>query len=731
MRTLFIFLLLAATLQAQQPVPKSIQGSVTTMAQLSNRNTAFQVFPPNYIATEGRFGFTGLGMPLQATMRLNSAHQRGVHQLNAVTLEVDIARWKAGLQQKLLDKLQGKADSLGSENLLATLEQQRGKRIAEMHTKLESRYGGKLPEPDLSQFAEAKKKLPGLKSALKQELYSKATSKWQNWEDKLGADFESRMPKIRDSLIAVDPNSYDEFLHDRLIFQQYQKMQKRKQEFEAILKKKDELKPLIEDYTSMKELENLSMDQWIESMNPDESLKLIQQLDAGLLGELNGIIQRIESLQIGNTNPSYTASSLDAVIVNGVDAEVRFGKLMLGGTAGKIQPSPFIANGLPWSGAIQPGGKRVVGGKLGFGSEENGIQAFALDMNLPVEADSARVGGTVENRIIGLAGNLSLFKQKLTIGGDWQFAALKGGALLRDQRGLALNWEEPLEIDTEAGSQGICWNIEMEAEILKNLTLDGSYRSLSEGYVSLGTPFMSRSADRYRANLRYQMAKGKLVTTLFVRRDEDPATAFKPGRSLMTQYGASLLFRPSEKLPFIQLQYIPYSQSQQEEALTQQAKGSMIAGNMGYSYRINQFWLQTDVSATINTNQQFVQSASSQNILYTVRQQCQVGEHGGGAISYTNIGAEYSEDFQRTNALDFSAFMVLGKAFRTDVGLSLINEEGEQGVGRKSLYLISQIPLGKALIFDVRAERNILNNGGQGLPDVNEYLIRSGCTFNF
>jgi hypothetical protein len=181
LRILLIFILLAASMQAQQPASKTLGRSLRTSAQLSNRNTPFQVLPANYIATEADLGFDAAGLPLRASLRLNSAHRQGQYQLNSITLQLDIQRWKAELQQKLLEKLvAGGEDSAGREHLLAALEQQRGMRIATMHESLRKRYGGKLPQPDLQQFAEAKRKLPGLKTALKQPMYVKATSLWQN-----------------------------------------------------------------------------------------------------------------------------------------------------------------------------------------------------------------------------------------------------------------------------------------------------------------------------------------------------------------------------------------------------------------------------------------------------------------------------------------------------------------------------------------------------------------------
>jgi hypothetical protein len=540
------------------------------------------------------------------------------------------------------------------------------------------------------------------------------------------------MDAVRDSLLRVDPNAYNQLLHDRMIMKQYTRMAEKKREMEKVLAKKDELKPLVEDYTAMKELEELPMERWIEGMNPEESLALTRKLGAGLLGKLNSLLQRIETFQLGNTSPSYTASSMDAVVVAGVNAEVRFGKLMLGGTAGSIQPSPFIGNGLPWSAALQPGGKQVLAGKVGLGNEETFLQVFGMNINLPVNADSnASLRGQVSNRIVGLQSGLSLLKQRIRIQGDWQYAVLEGGALLRDSRGLPLSWEEPLDIDQQSMSSGMCWNMELQASILDNLQVEGSYRNLSEGYVSLGTPFMSRSAARYRANLRYQMAKGKLITTVFMRRDEDPATAFKLGQSLSTQYGTSLTYRPSEKLPWIQVQYIPFSQNHQNQEESQSINGSLLAGTMGSNFRINNLWFQSSASVTANTTQSLDQAAASDSRLYTFRQACQIGEHGGFAASYTRVGAAYSQDVQQTNALDVSGFAVIGKAFRTDLGISWVDERGAQGLGRKSIYLISQCPLSKKLMLDFRAERNMLENAGLGLPNMNEYLIRSGCTLNF
>jgi hypothetical protein len=540
------------------------------------------------------------------------------------------------------------------------------------------------------------------------------------------------MGEVRDSLLKIDPNSYDKLLHDRMILQQYKRILSRKQEMEKVLAKQDKLKPIVDDYAAMQRLEDLPMSRWIEGMNPEESMALLKELDTGLLGTLNGLLQRIETLQVGNTSPSYTASSLDAVIVSGFNTAFRFGKLLLGGTGGSIQPSPFVGNGLPWSGALQPGGKRVLAGKVGFGSKESYVQAFAMSIHLPVQSDSTMdLSGDVHNRIVGINSAFSLFKDRIRFSGDWQYSSLRGGALLRDSKGLPIDWEEPLELDESHQDNGYCWNVNVEAALIKNLHLDASYRSLSEGYVSLGTPFMSHSADRYSANLRYQLAQGKLVSSLFVRRDEDPATAFKLGRSLSTQYGANIVYRPSEKLPWLQVQFVPFSQMQQSQSEIQESNGSLLSGNLGYSFRLNNLWFQSTAAATVNTSNQFSTSPSSQSVLYSLRQQCQIGECGGLAVSFTRIGAEYSEDFQKTNAFDIAGFMVMGKAFRTDLGMSLIDEEGEQGVGRKSLYLISQAPIGDKLIIELHAERNMLENTGSGLPDVNEYLVRSGCTFRF
>ncbi|MFZ5948388.1 MAG: hypothetical protein ACOYU5_10545 [Stygiobacter sp.] len=339
----------------------------------------------------------------------------------------------------------------------------------------------------------------------------------------------------------------------------------------------------------------------IEALNdPNKLAENAGQL--GLISSAEKFFMNIKTFGIGRTYPDYSELTVSGVPVNGLNLEYNPGIFYFAVAAGNN--SDGIDN-ISFK-------RSFVAGRIGLGEKENTHFFFTLlkmkdDLNSIQVSSSNSFLTPQENVVFGSEGKVNLFKNAIEINGE---AAVSGfTSNLNDADfvsesipGFINNLLTPkLSTSFDYAWKGkIAFNHESSATFLSL----GAKR-IGPGFMSLAAPNLRQDQFQIDANFDQKFADRKITLKTFFRIYNDNLINWKLSTTTTTSYGINLGFY-FPNIPFVQINYSPYSQSNDNVIAAQKMKNTfnMFSLMTGYSYQ----FLGLYVSTMLSFNEQWQNS---------------------------------------------------------------------------------------------------------------------------
>ena len=356
----------------------------------------------------------------------------------------------------------------------------------------------------------------------------------------------------------------------------------------------------IEDQISEKIKEaQASADSSLEKLQEIKALsdptKLAENADQlGLISSAEKFFLDIETFGIGRTYPEYSDLTVSGVPVNGLNLAYNPGifyfAIAVGNNSDGINDVSFK--------------RSFLAGQIGLGEKENTHFFFTLlkmkdDLNSIQVSSSNQSLTAQENVVLGSEGKLNLFKKLVEINGDVAVSAftrnLEDADFVSESiPGFVKNLVTP-KLST---SFDYAWKGKMAFNHVASTTyLSIGVKRIGPGFMSLAAPNLRQDQFQFDANFDRKFADKKITLKTFFRVFHDNLINWKQSTTTTTSYGINLGFY-FPNLPFVQLNYSPYSQRNDNVVAAQKMENSFDSFSFmtGYSYQFSGIYASTMLS---------------------------------------------------------------------------------------------------------------------------------------
>ena len=340
----------------------------------------------------------------------------------------------------------------------------------------------------------------------------------------------------------------------------------------------------------------------IEQTLKDKSQEEINKAKDKAGSNVNGLLKFFSSfstLGIGETYPSYSKYILSGTKVTGLDLEYSTGLLYL------------AVSGIQNLKAIDSVnfGRKLFAGKIGIGGKEDSHFHITFmkakdDINSLDVNDIPKVTSSMspmENVIVGTDGKLKLFKDRVTIKGEFSGSVitddLRAPDLISDDiPGFAKNL-----LSIKMGTHfDLMYNIESVVNIPEsNTKLKGGYKYIGLGYSSLGAPSFTNGVKGFNVGVEQYFADKKINLKMSTERLRSEKTSMDKNRY---DFALSMFL---DKLPYLIVNYTPYSEI--NDAVIDSLKidnfASAFSLTTGINIPVNKYVLGSMFSLSRQTNQ--------------------------------------------------------------------------------------------------------------------------------
>lgn len=364
----------------------------------------------------------------------------------------------------------------------------------------------------------------------------------------------------------------------------------------------DRLKSKIKDRISEKVKDIVSSaDSSLGKLSDIEALsdpnKLTENAEKlGLISPAEKLFLNIKTLGIGRTYPDYSELTVSGVPVNGLNLEFNPGILYFA-----------VAAGNNTEGIAEVSFKRsFFAGRIGVGEKEN-THFFLTALKMKDDLNSIQVSSSnllltpQENVVLGSEGKLSLFKELVKIEGEAAVSAFTRDLNDADfVSGSIPDFVKNLLTPKLSTSFDYAWKGKIAFNHESSATfLSLGVRRIGPGFMSLAAPNLRQDQFQFDFNFDQKFADRKITMKTFFRVYNDNLINWKQSTTTTTSVGINLGFY-FPNLPFVQINYSPYSQSNDNVLAAQKMENAfdMFSLMTGYSYRLSSVSASTTLSFT-------------------------------------------------------------------------------------------------------------------------------------
>ena len=370
----------------------------------------------------------------------------------------------------------------------------------------------------------------------------------------------------------------------------------------------DQLKSKIKERVSSKITDLItsadSSGQSIDSKslkNPNKIKENAEEL--GLISSAEKFFLDVKTFGVGRTYPEFSDFTVSGVPVNGLNFAYNPGifyfALAVGNNADGINNVSFK--------------RSFLAGQLGVGGKENSHLFFTLlkmkdDPNsMLISAGSAgNASGSSnllltpqENVVLGTEGKLHLFDESIEINGE---GAVSG--FTRNQNdGDFINGSIPGFVSNLLTPKlSTAFDYAWKGKVAYNNTPSTTYisvgaKKVGPGFVSLAAPNIRQDLFQFDLNFDQKFANKKITMKTFFKVYNDNLIDWKQFTTTTMSYGINLGFY-FPNVPYVQVNYSPYSQSNDNSIASQKVETSfdMFSLLTGYSYQFSGVYASTILS---------------------------------------------------------------------------------------------------------------------------------------
>lgn len=682
-------------------------GKAHIYGQIADLQGAGSLVPREYLRAEIHPDLSYKSIPLGLDI-LYSTEQNAFRQsMNQIALRFDAQKFRKSMAKRLQEKVK-KMEALNDLESISKLNSIKENITNKKFPELE-KWKSQINDPEIQSGLKKLKQLESIdqvvnSSEVKKNLARKAKleaikslNESESEELKKLLAFESEIQKLKSKAESVRSTvkKYEQFKDLNQKIKKANKFSKR-----GILKDSDFLRK------GMKSMDVMSKGQEL----------------------LNGF----DAITVGTTYPYFSRLSLSSLSVDGLNVEWNPGKLYLATSFGKSARqtlnTDFTIPQLTLS-------QMTMGAKVGYGSPfENHLHLVFVDvkddfssivLENPTKAQS--------NRLLGTDAQFSLFKKKITIGGELMSSLLTRDNTIETDDAQEFNISDiPLgslmgEVNNSS-SFDIAWRAFADFDVFGNTTsLKTSIERIGSNYYSLGAPNLMNDLLRWKLEGRQSLFKNKLQLSAYAREDSnnlDPllVTSNSTTRSFGISGSVNI-----PKLPFFNFSYAPYAQENRIVATEQDfsTNATMLSVNMGYSLSLlnnlqsytQLTYLNHDMNSTIpGIDYNLKMYGINQNLTFK-------GSNLNLTVNYTpnQVIGDKNQEVLTINA---SSNLTVFKKWINTIGfqsLRITNVESRTGFFVDSVY-----PIFSFAELQVRVQRNIYNTNQSEFNAFNDVIAWSG-----
>lgn len=707
--------------------PFSFHGQANLLTQTSNRLSIFQQTPNDFVRWQMTPQLTLFNIPLAANLFLTTEHQTGKYELNNFTLQLDRSALQTRLQKKLQDKLKAEQQKIQKglpydEDFLQKLEGIKEAKYQDAIRQAFEATGDKINPEDLEKHIGELAQLERIEQALTHPIFAEAEGEWNKWRKKFDIDEASVHQRVKDSLAQFDVAKYEELLQLESRYQEYLKLTEKRDYLQQLKQQLPEVEQLKAKLATLERLQHQDLQSLLADPKVSEKM-------ANLKGPQKWL-HATRNIGIGNSYPIYSPLSLEGMQVNGLHLEVQPGNGYAMITAGKLQQPLFLSDSI-----AQPFPAQLFALKAGYGTpESNHLYAtyMRIEEQLTAPSDSTMAWyGPQQNVLMGLAGQLSLFEDKLQLQGEIMQSQIWRSDVSNYFPAQAVKWESQDSLSALDTAKALSWRVEARYTLPQG-QVRSYYEWIPPNYVSLGMPFLVADRRRYGAELTQSFWEGRAQTTIYHKRDISQFRRFQRVPSIATSSGVRASLRPGPKWPFVQVNYAPmYQETGLSDSLNSSRNQALLNVNSGIHFRIGGLEGQSMISYVQQLGGKGGGQGGFATRMYTFSQLLTFQTPISFTMSFSQIESQAGVAISETKVADFAGNMTLFKKWQSSLGGLYMEEKGGNPQVRKGLYAQNSYPLTNSLLAGLRAECYWLEHISENTPNPFEYLINLSLTYNW
>jgi hypothetical protein len=469
----------------------------------------------------------------------------------------------------------------------------------------------------------------------------------------------------------------------------------------------DRLKAKIKERITKKAKEVVtSADSTLGKLTDVESLtdpnKLQENAEKlGLISPAEKMFLNIKTLGIGRTYPDYSELTVSSIPVNGINVELNPGLLYLAAAAGtNLDPIDDLSFK-----------RSFLSARIGIGEIEN--SHFVLTaLKVKDDAGSIQMSSNnfsltpQENVVVGSEGKVKLFKNAVELTGE---AAVSGfthntndADIISESIPDFVKNILPPKLST---TLDYAWKGKFAFSLERSATMLAlGVKRIGPGYTSLASPNLRQDQFQFDFNWDQKFAGKKLTMKTFFKVYRDNLINWKQSTTTTTSYGINLGFN-FPKYPFIQINFSPYSQSNDQVVAAQKMENTfnMFSFLTGYTYQVAGLYATTMFSYNgqwQNAKLGIVSNESS-NASYLINQ----------SINFTFpliLNSTYSLSQSQMPSLtskiiefDVNGNYQFNEIISTTLGTTISNEE--RYTKKTMLYASANLSIAQWLKFELQA----------------------------
>ncbi len=461
----------------------------------------------------------------------------------------------------------------------------------------------------------------------------------------------------------------------------------------------------------------------------------------GLISPAEKLFLNIKTLGIGRTYPDYSELTVSGVPVNGLNFEFNPGIFYFAVAAGNNS-----------DGIDEVSFKRsFLAGRIGVGEKEN-AHFFLTALKMKDDLNSIQVSSSnslsassplsasiplltpQENVVFGTEGKLILFKKLIEIDGE---AAVSGFTRnLNDAdfiSGSIPNFVKNLLTPKLSTSFDYAW----KGKIAFNHEPSATYLSLGakrigSGFMSLAAPNLRQDQFQLDFNFDQKFADRKITMKTFFRVYNDNLINWKQLTTTTISYGFNLGFY-FPNLPFVQINYSPYSQSNDNVIAAQKMenRSDLFSLMTGYSYQLGSVYASTMFSfnGQWQNSQVGINSTKFSNKSYMLNQNLTFEFPLTLSSTLSMTQSKILSITSSITEFDLNGNYQLSEKISANLGGTISNEENY--TKRTMIYMGSNIILAEWLRFELQGNISNYEDLSGGGADYNNSMLQASVLINW